>query len=180
MKIHISSLKLIIISCLIFTATSYLSAQNAPKAQKPPLKDRIYFGGSLGAQFGSYTYINVSPFAGYRATSWLSAGLGFTYMYFKDSRYSVEYSNSYYGPRVFAQVNIWQGLFAYAEYEALNIEYWDVGGRGWLNNLFLGGGFQQSIGGKAFASIMILYNLNDSYYSPYSNPVVRIGFGAGF
>jgi hypothetical protein len=28
-------------------------------------------------------------------------------------------------------------------------------------------------------SIMFLWNINESFYSPYSNPIIRIGFGVG-
>jgi hypothetical protein len=48
-----------------------------------------------------------------------------------------------------------------------------------VNSLFIGGGYKQPIGGKAYIDLMILYNLNDSYSSPYSNPLFRLGFGVG-
>ena len=46
--------------------------------------------------------------------------------------------------------------------------------------LLIGGGLKQSIGGRAFADILILYNLNQTKDTPYSNPVIRIGVGVGF
>ena len=48
-----------------------------------------------------------------------------------------------------------------------------------VNSLFVGGGYHQPIGGRVFMDLLILYNLNDSYNSPYSNPVFRVGFGVG-
>lgn len=48
-----------------------------------------------------------------------------------------------------------------------------------INSLFVGGGYQQPITAKAYIDIMILFNLNDTYNSPYSNPIFRIGFGIG-
>lgn len=48
-----------------------------------------------------------------------------------------------------------------------------------INSFFVGGGYSQPVGGRAFIDILILYNLNDTYNSPYSNPVFRIGFGVG-
>jgi hypothetical protein len=48
-----------------------------------------------------------------------------------------------------------------------------------VNSLFIGGGYHQPVGGRTFLDMLLLYNLNDSYNSPYSNPVFRIGFGVG-
>jgi hypothetical protein len=48
-----------------------------------------------------------------------------------------------------------------------------------INSLFVGGGYHQPVGGRVFLDFLILYNLNDSYNSPYSNPLFRVGFGVG-
>jgi hypothetical protein len=36
------------------------------------------------------------------------------------------------------------------------------------------------VGRNGFASVYLLYNVIDSEYSIYSNPVIRINFGLGF
>ncbi len=46
-----------------------------------------------------------------------------------------------------------------------------------INSLFIGVGYEQPITDKAFLDIIILYNVNETYNSPYSNPVLRLGFG---
>ena len=74
-------------------------------------------------------------------------------------------------------------LFAQAEYELLSVEYFvdpTTTTRRSINSLFLGGGLYQQMGGRGFATIAILYNVLETEYSPYSNPVIRIGFGVGF
>jgi hypothetical protein len=48
-----------------------------------------------------------------------------------------------------------------------------------FNSIFLGGGYRQPIGNKVSMDIMILFNINDTYNSPYSNPIFRIGVGVG-
>jgi hypothetical protein len=64
-------------------------------------KDRIVVGGSLGAQFGNSTYVEVSPIVGYKVTDMFTAGVGFSYQYYKVN-YNVitidDYSMSVYGP----------------------------------------------------------------------------------
>jgi len=59
--------------------------------------------------------------------------------------------------------------------------YWYVDGKQniGINTFFVGGGYSQPISGRAFLDFMILFNLNDSYNSPYTNPIIRIGVGVG-
>lgn len=168
----------------LFLSLGFISAikgqEAIPKKQRSDFVDRLRFGGYLGLQFGTITAIDISPMVIYRANDWLYPGVGFSYMYFKDKRIIPEYSSSYYGPRVFASAYVWRDLYAHIEYEALNLEYWDQPGqRGFIHNVMVGAGYRQWIGRRAFAMFTILYNLNESRYSPYRNPIIRIGFGAG-
>lgn len=160
-----------------------VEAQDKPQKKKSSFLQKTRLGGYLGLQFGTITYVDVSPMLMYAFTQKLYGGVGFTYMYFKDKRYTPSYTSNTYGGRTFLQYLIWQGLFAHVEYELLNVDFFDPGtfemGRTNLNNVFIGGGYRQVIGGRSFASITILYNLNDSMYSPYQNPLLRIGFGVG-
>ncbi len=48
-----------------------------------------------------------------------------------------------------------------------------------INSIFVGGGYSQPIGNRVSLDLMILFNLNDSYNSPYSNPIFRLGVGVG-
>jgi hypothetical protein len=47
------------------------------------------------------------------------------------------------------------------------------------NSIFVGGGYRQPIGNRVSMDLLILYNLNDTYNSPYSNPIFRLGVGVG-
>ena len=51
-------------------------------------------------------------------------------------------------------------------------------GRYTAHMILVGGGFSQRIGLYSSVSFMVLWNLNETYTSPYSNPVFRIGFNA--
>ena len=76
------------------------------------------------------------------------------------------------------------GLFGHAEYEILSLEsrYFEIGappdavGRFNLHSVLIGGGIYQPIGRRAGFLIMVLWNLNETASSPYSNPIFRIGF----
>jgi len=48
-----------------------------------------------------------------------------------------------------------------------------------INSIFVGGGYRQPITNRVSIDLLILFNLNDSYNSPYSNPIFRLGVGVG-
>ena len=172
-----------------------LSAQDtirAPRKQKNhDFFDRIDLGGYLGAQFGTITLINVSPLASYRVTEKFHAGIGLTYQYYKDKRFTPDYSTSSYGGSLFGRYFIWRDLFAHVEYAPLYVTYYDYyfdntgnysyrdKGSSWVHDFMIGGGYRQLISDRVSVNLMILWNINESYYSPYRNPIIRIGFGVG-
>ena len=188
--------KSFLLFCAIFilAGNQFASAQDTipeePEKHRSPLMDRLFFGGSLGLQFGSATYIDVSPMIGYKLTEKFHIGTGFTYIYYKykDSYYNYSYETSIYGGRVFGRYYILENLFAHTEIEMLNMEvpaydistgYYDYV-RDNITSVMVGGGYAQSLGGTAALYIMVLWNLTEEQYSPYSNPIFRIGFSAGF
>jgi hypothetical protein len=194
MQFLIRRLFLAIFSLVIFSSLT-LHAQDTIKSP-PKLKkhrdilSRMDFGGYLGAQFGSVTIIEVSPQASYRVTESFHAGLGFTYNYYKDTYYTPDYSASSYGCNIFGRYFIWQDLFAHVEYAPLYVNYYEyydngsggyyrVKGASWAHDFLIGGGYRQMIGDRASMNLMLLWNVNESYFSPYRNPIIRIGFGVG-
>lgn len=44
---------------------------------------------------------------------------------------------------------------------------------------FLGGGYRQMLGQRSYMYLEVLWNFNESFYSPYSNPRIRMGFAVG-
>ncbi len=176
---------------LICIASGVLVAQpdtleSQPAKQRTPLKDRIYFGGNLGLQFGNQTYIDISPLVGYKFTEKFSAGVGITYIYYKQhfKNYpQYDYSTSIYGGRVFSRYYFIENLFGHVEVEMLNMEVFNTikydYERKNILSPFVGAGYVQRFGERSGIYIMLLYNLNDTPDSPYSNPVVRIGVNLG-
>jgi hypothetical protein len=185
---------------LYFVVCIFLGLTNSfaqeEKAERPSLKDRLFFGGGLGAGFGDYTYVNVTPMIGYRVTPKLSVGLNLTYQYTTFDYYYANgrketFNGSDYGVGVFARQMLFGPIFLQAEYEYLNYaglyndgsEY-----RSTFNSFMAGGGISQPLGGRAFVFITVLYNFSYANYNsynsirtPYDNPiVVRIGITAGF
>lgn len=140
--------------------------------------DRVYIGGSLGAQFGTFTFINLSPDVGYWFTDRFAAGVGGRYMYFNDRVFN--FSTTIVGGSVFGRYLITDEIFAHAEYEVINGRFDRMREESFnVHSLFVGGGYIQSFGDRFFSGIMLLYNINESIYSPYRNPIIRVTFGLG-
>jgi hypothetical protein len=173
---------------IIFVAiTHFAGAQSAEDISKAKFVDRLYFGGNLGAQFGTITSVELSPLVGYRITNDFSAGLGITYIYYKiDYNSGNSFETNIYGYRLFARHNFLDKFYATTEFENLSLEYVNINdgriSREWIPGLFIGGGYFEPIGRNAGFSIAALYNvIYDDQKSPYNSPwVFRVGFTIGF
>lgn len=159
------------------------------KKQQKPIVRRWFTGGMIGAGFSSYSsYVEIAPIVGYKITPDFHVGTRITYIYNSYKVYTGPTTEkrinlNHYGASLFARYIFFKFLFAHVEYEALNFDYYDytIGqhDRRWVNSLFVGGGLYQKVGGRGFMTFAVLFNLLDNQYSPYSNPIFRIGFGIG-
>src|SRR5688572_11858407 len=75
--------------------------------------DRLFFGGNFGLQFGSYTYVDISPMVGYKITERLAAGVGATYIYYSvdDHVYNLNYKTHIYGGSIFSRFRVTEQFF---------------------------------------------------------------------
>ena len=146
---------------------------------KPPLKERFYFGGNLGAQFGDYTLVNVAPLVGFKITDRWSVGTQATYSYVNIKYSGYRYEDNIYGGSLFSRFFIFENFFAHAETETLNGNWAGSGTRFNVNSIFVGGGYMHRIGSKAGFGITAMFNLLPSIYSPYRNPIINAGFTFG-
>src|SRR6478752_6342930 len=66
-------------------------AQDEEPVEKGFDKSKMFFGGTFGLSFGSYsTLVNVSPQIGYRFNQYFAAGTGLNLQY---SQFKTDYSN---------------------------------------------------------------------------------------
>jgi len=175
---------------LLFMTLSMSYGQQS-KEEIPPLNERLFFGGSFGLQFGTFTDIQFSPIIGIWVLPRLGVAAGPNYRFYKNP-YSGR--TTIYGGRSYLQylflrdlnsiipLRVHVGLFLHAEYEALSLESsffktppYDSD-RFITNTILTGGGISQQIGRRAALNIMFLWALNDAGYDIYSNPEIRIGF----
>ncbi len=183
--------RLVIISVFFFFVLISLVARTEEGGRSGKGR-RFFFGGNFGLQFGSITNIEVSPIAGYRIFPWFSVAAGPKYQLYGENYAGFKFNTHIYGGRTFTRIIVigdfnefiplgfHGGLFAHAEYEALNLErqYFDFTGsegRFWLKSVLVGGGISQPISDRASVNIMLLWNLNETANSLYNNPVFRFG-----
>jgi hypothetical protein len=157
-----------------------------PVKERKPFRERLFISPDLGLQFGTVTLINVAPKIGYRITDRFASGIGATYIYIKDKRYQsygYTYESSIYGGSVFSQYQLFEPVRLYAEYEMLSLESFDLKNgevtRRIVPALLAGGGYTSRIGEYSSFGIMVLFDLLESTYSIYENPVIRIGLNLG-
>ncbi len=173
----------LLFSSSIFAQYENTSGQNKSekKVHKTPSLNKWFAGGMIGGGFSTYnSYLEVSPIIGYHITPAFDLGTRITYIFqsYKDI-YGQTHNNHSYGGSLFARYRFLKFLMIHVEYAGLSNKWYD-GNRYWVNSLYIGGGLYQSIGGAGFATITILYDVFEDPYSPYNNPLIRIGFGVGF
>jgi hypothetical protein len=193
--------RVLLINILVFISFSIISGQKAKeeqlpfdqneKDQAPPFKERLFFGGNFGLMFGTITDIQVSPVVGYWLLPRVAVAAGPDYRYFKE----LDVATSLYGGKSYVQLVVIQdlnsfipmgvhtGIFLHAEDELLSLKssFWKyplpfTTDRFYVNTVLAGGGISQQIGRRSSLNFMILWPLNDSNYSIYSKPEIRVSF----
>lgn len=170
---------------MLFLLLENLAVQAQYGAAPQQWRDRIYYGGNVGASFGTLTSVQLAPIVGYRFTTKLSAGLGYTFIYLNDK--SSNFSMTVNGGNIFSRYFVYDNIFLHTSLEEL---FYNVPPGFTLDgktnfaqtNVYVGGGYRQPIGDRGAFLIMLLYNINQSAssFSLYSNPQITVGFGFGF
>jgi len=190
-------MKRAVLLILIVAVSFSVTAQE----ESPGRKGKFFLIPEFWLSFGTNTYIEVSPMVGYHVLDRLVVGLGPHYMYQSQKAtplYPYSYQTHSYGLKGFARfslitnaeeflpIKLFSEIFVHVEYEGLSLEKkyyvppYNETGRFLYRGLFLGGGFSQRIGVYNSVSFTILWDLNESTISPYTNPILRVGFNTYF
>ena len=187
--------KRILFAGLIILILSFIAAVPESSAQRgrsdaPPLKERIFFGGSFGLQFGTITNIEASPIVGLWVLPRLAVAAGPNYRFYKDpsGRTNIYGGRGYTDIVLIKDINsiipigLNMGIFLHAEDEYLSLEsaFWKdppyTSDRFSVNTILAGGGISQPLGMKGSINMMVLWALNESLYDIYGNPEIRVSF----
>ncbi len=165
-------------------------AQPARAASQPApasWKDKLFFGGGIGASFGDVDYIEIAPMIGYRIDLRLSTGVGVFWRSRSDNRYSPSIDTTDYGGNVFMEAIVAHPLFIRVEYEYVDFEFPLAGGgtlRDSSSSVLVGAGVFHPLGGDVGFYAAALYNVSydgNELTGPYDGPwVYRAGVSAGF
>ena len=162
--------------------SSFLNNNSSPKDFNN-FQERIFFGGNVGAWVGRTTYVNLSPVVGIKITKKFSAGVGATYNYFSEQYGTRKFVYTVYGGSVFARYLILDNLFAQIGVDRLSVPDYRTGllnSRTWIDNVLIGGGYRQRFSERGSFVMVVFYNINETPLSPYTNPIVQMGFNIGF
>ncbi|MEH0158657.1 hypothetical protein V6R21_31750 [Limibacter armeniacum] len=155
------------------------------QSDKVPLRDKLFFGGNVGFQFGDVTLVNLAPLIGYKITPQLHSGVVFSYTYYKDKRFNPTFNQNIIGGRIFARyiVSVTEQLHIFPHLEFQTMRYETRNGlfevpAEWYNSVLPGIGIQQRIGQRSAINIYALYDLNyNNDTSIYDSPwVFRVEF----
>ncbi|HNW97799.1 MAG TPA: hypothetical protein PKK00_05250 [Bacteroidales bacterium] len=192
-------IKYLLIYCFCLLCFINVFAQdNIKNNDNDKLIHRFFTGGTIGLQFGNYTYVNIAPIVGYRLNDYISCGVGPNYIYYhyKDPYSTTIFKTNLYGANFFSRVYFLKDIipsihdiYLHGEIEGLNVEsaFFDIGNehnneeRYGVISIFGGAGVRQAIGEKTFVTLTVLYNFNETIDSPYyGNPLVyRVGIEIG-
>lgn len=170
---------------LLFTAGLLSQATHAQRMvfDESDFQSKWVTGGGFGLSFSTFgSSIQLSPLLGYRISPRWETGIRLNYHYYSYRDDAFRFDSHNYGGGPYTNYVVYRGIFAHAEYEALSYERLFLSGerdRDWVHSIFIGGGLRQYFSPRSFASFLILYNLNETFDSPYANPTFRVGFGFG-
>ncbi|MBV8255682.1 MAG: hypothetical protein JO154_24020 [Chitinophaga sp.] len=201
-------MKKLLLSLLLLTGMQMTYAQyyKTDTVRKAPVQSgfdpsKLILGGALGAVFGDYTSVEISPLVGYRFNNYLAAGININAQYaqmrYRDYGGNTLRRESYtvLGGGVWGRVYPIPQLFAHVqpEYNAISQKttyYYDPTGNYKpsttksnyvVPSLLMGAGYTQGVGGRVGISFSILYDVLQDSRSPYNNGLIyRAGVGLGF
>ncbi len=184
---------LMLLFLLAFNA-AFAQDEEAPE-KKGFDKNKLFFGGSLGLSFGSYTFINVSPQVGYRFNKTFAAGTGINVQY---SSYKTDYNNpsvdykeqyGMAGLNIFGRIYPIDFLFLQLQpemnYTWGDLSFYDGRAEQKLESKFvpsLLGGLGAGIpAGRGAFIVMAQYDILQQDRSPYGSGVFfQFGYNTGF
>lgn len=170
--------KLLIVLSVVFLSFTVWS-------QGTELKNYFFTGGSVGLSFGSITNIEISPTFGYYINDYLSAGVGGTYQFYNSEYYYPTLRLNIFGGRAFFRIHPLQMFYLHGEYEILTYKTDIFHPTGEMENIIsenvlAGIAYSERISETVSYYMMLMYNFNRTIYTPYANPVYRVGIEIAF
>jgi hypothetical protein len=151
-----------------------------------PFKEKLFVGFYPGISWSNYAFTyEFSPIVGIEAFPKLYAGVGVVYKHtngkdYDRNGYQFKYKVDNVGFRGFAFYDVYKSFCAYAELEGVELKYKDDLSEFTRFNRNLNAGllYKSPLGGKAEASLLVLYNfLYDDFDQTVGNSPLNFRFG---
>ncbi|HTA82227.1 MAG TPA: hypothetical protein VK783_04820 [Bacteroidia bacterium] len=146
----------------------------------------LSIGGGFGLQFGTITFVALSPLFNYHVTNDLIVGAGPMYQYVNNTEPYYGFTYSIYGGRISATYflpGVLNNVALLAEYDVLNVpDYYSPFPqitRAYVYIPLLGIGFRRPIGEHSYYIITGMWDFSNSLLSPYANPTISAGVDFG-
>jgi hypothetical protein len=154
------------------------------KERNDAWKEKFVWGGNLQAWIGNPTFILLTPTIGFIPFENFHVGVGGIYNYTSYRSSYGNYSQSIYGAHSYARYIIGESYFLQVQYDRLlqpNLFSPEPKDKVWVDYLFFGGGFTQSISDKVALNTSIMYNVNHNLLSIYpSRLLIQFGITGRF
>jgi hypothetical protein len=173
----------------------YSSLQSLEDAKKrrpnamrgKPIRERLLPGIGFQVHRKNDLLVDFNPHLGYRFSGRFTSGMGWNQRWAYDQKKDRFHSrNRIFGPRAYAELNLFKGFFPRFEMEAMNTfiptsfssHTTDKGSREWVFSAFFGLKKSYKFLKKANGTTSVMFNLyNPKHKSPYADVVnVRFGF----
>ena len=175
--------------CIILFLFSLNCLGQTVVQEKPPIKERIFYGGNFALQLGTFTDIEVLPVVGFWVLPRIAiaAGPGFRFYSYRGTHTNIFSARSYMQLVLLRDIDklipvgVHTSIILQLEDEVLSLDskYWENVNyepkRFFVNSVLAGPGFSQQIGRRSSFNIMFLWTLNDNGYQIYSSPEIRMG-----
>ncbi len=161
------------------------------RQEAPPVRERLFFGGSFGLQFGSITDIEVAPVVGFWVLPRIAVAAGPDYRFYSFYKDKTQI----YGGKAYVEFTLLRNInsvipigtntdiIAHVEDQLLSLEssfFKDppyTSKRFNTNTVLAGGGLSQQIGRRSALNILVMWALNEETdLGLYSNPEIRLSF----
>jgi hypothetical protein len=160
----------------------------------PPFRERLFYGGNFGLQFGTITDIQVSPVIGFWVLPRLAVAIGPDYRFYKQKLYGYSSQTHIYGGKAYVEITVLRNInsvipigantdiILHLENNLLSLEsefFRDppLTSERFLMNTVLGGpGISQQVGKRSALNILVLWALNEPEVRIYSTPEIRFSF----
>lgn len=152
------------------------------KTKNTQWKKNFNVSGNFQLQFGTYTFVYLSPTIGYTFFKKLNLGVGgiYNYLSFGGSPSYGKFSQSVFGLHTAVRYFINSGLFAQVQFDKLrqpNLISYIPDQKVWVDYVMVGGGARQPLGDRTALTATLLYNLIPNPLSIYPNRLIlQIGF----